>query len=288
MALSRKKKTPSLRSTAPCVRVSVIMPVYNTADYLPAAIESILKQTYRAFELILVDDQSRDRSPEILQNYARRDKRIRLLRNETNLKLSRTLNRAIEAARGEYLVRMDSDDVSLPDRIAKQVAYLDAHPEVGVAGGAMDIIDGQDRLIGVRRYALTDGEIRARLFCYSPFSHPTIILRKAVLLQAGLYDPAYNPAEDYELYFRLGRLAKFGNLADTLLRYRVVPKSMTTGSTRAMEVKTLEIRRRAVKEFGYRMTFFDKIYGSLQQITMRLMPGVWRVWLFNTLRGWIK
>ena len=287
MPTARKKMTPAKR-TASQARVSVIMPVYNTEAYLKPALESILQQTYRKFEFIIVDDQSRDRCPEILRDFARRDARIRLLRNQTNLKLSRTLNRAIEASRGEYLVRMDSDDVSLPDRIAKQVAYMDAHPEVGVSGGAMDIIDGQDRLIGVRRYFETDKEIRARIFRYSPFSHPTIVLRKSVLLQAGLYDPAYNPAEDYELYFRLGRLAKFGNLADTLLRYRVVPRSMTTGSTRAMEKTTLAIRRRAAKDYGYTMTFFDKLYGWLQWGSMHFMPGALRVWLFNTLRGWMK
>jgi glycosyltransferase involved in cell wall biosynthesis len=287
MPPAKKRATPGKR-TAHRVRVSVIMPVYNTETFLRPAVESILNQTYRDFEFIIVDDQSRDRCPEILRAYARRDQRIRLLRNPTNLKLSRTLNRAIEASRGEYLVRMDSDDVSEPDRIAKQVAYLDAHPEVGVAGGAMDIIDGQDRVIGVRRYFTTDQQIRAHLFRYSPFSHPTIVLRKTVLVQAGLYDPAFNPAEDYELYFRLGRLAKFGNLPDTLLRYRVVPRSMTTGSTRAMESKTLEIRRRAVKDYGYTLGFFDKLYGWLQWGTMFLMPGAFRVRLFNTLRGWIK
>jgi glycosyltransferase involved in cell wall biosynthesis len=264
------------------------MPVYNTEAYLEAAIQSIRAQTYRKFEFIIVNDQSSDRSPKILRDYARRDKRIRLLHNRTNLKLSRSLNRAIKASRGEYLVRMDSDDVALPDRIAKQVAYMDAHPEVGVAGGAMDLIDGQGRVIGVRRYFQTDARIRARIFRYSPFSHPTIVLRKAVLLRAGLYDPACNPAEDYELYFRLGRLAKFGNLAETLLRYRIVPKSMTTGSTRAMESRTLEIRRRAVKDYGYTMTVFDKIYGGLQRGTMVLMPGAFRVRFFNLLRGWIK
>jgi glycosyltransferase involved in cell wall biosynthesis len=223
-----------------------------------------------------------------VQAYARRDPRIRLLRNAVNLKLCRTLNRAIAAARGEYLVRMDSDDVSLPDRIEKQVDYMDAHPEVGISGGAMEIIDEQGRPIGIRRYVQTDRELRRRLFRYSPFSHPTVIFRRAALDRAGVYDPRFEHAEDYELYFRLGRVAQFGNLPDVLLRYRRVATSVTSALTRTMESRTLEIRRVAVKEYGYAMTFFDKIYGCLQAGSRFLMPGAFRVRLFNLLRGWIK
>jgi glycosyltransferase involved in cell wall biosynthesis len=284
----RKKKAPEARGHARRARVSVIMPVYNTAAYLPEALESILSQTYRDFEVIIVDDQSRDQCPAILKKYARRDDRIRLLRNAVNLKLCRTLNRAIEAARGEYLVRMDSDDVSEPERIEKQVAYMDAHTEVGISGGTMQIIDEQGRPLGRRQYALTDAAIRSRLFRYSPFSHPTVIFRRSALERAGVYDPRFEHAEDYELYFRLGRVAQFGNLPDVLLQYRRVGTSVTSALTRTMETRTLEIRRLAVKEYGYRMTFFDKIYGWLQWGTMFLMPGTFRVRLFNTLRGWIK
>jgi len=274
------------RTKAP--RVSVIMPVYNADFFLGQAIESILGQTFTDFEFVIVDDGSRDRSWEIIEAYARADARIRAFRNAENFKLSKTLNRAIEASRGEYLVRMDSDDVSMPERLAIQVAFMDANPEVGVSGGTMQIINEQDKRIGVRRYYATDAEIRAHLFRFSPFSHPTIILRHAVLDKAGGYEHCFNPAEDYELYFRLGRISKFGNVPQTLLRYRVVPKSMTTGSTRAMESKTLEIRRKAVREYGYTMTLVDRIYGFVQWSTMFLVPVWGRVWLFNTLRGWIK
>jgi glycosyltransferase involved in cell wall biosynthesis len=269
-------------------RVSVILPVYNAEKFLRPALESILEQTFTELEVIAVDDGSRDKSWELLQEYARADTRVRIFQNAENLKLSKTLNRAISEARGEYVARMDSDDISLPGRVRIQVEYMDAHPKVGVSGGSMQIMNEQGALIGVRRYHLTDAEIRKHLFRYSPFSHPTIILRQSVLAQAGGYDHSFNPAEDYELYFRLGRISKFGNVPQTLLQYRVVPKSMTTGSTRAMESKTLEIRRKAVREYGYAMTPIDRMYGFMQWITMFLMPGRVRVWLFNTLRGWKK
>lgn len=265
-------------------RVSVVMPVYNAEAYLTEAVESVLNQTFRDFELLAVDDASTDRSPEILAAFARQDPRVRVLRNPRNLMISRTLNAGLEQAQGEYLARMDADDVSLPDRLAKQAAYLDAHPRAGIVGGSMLITDASGRPIGERHYHLTDAAIRRHLFRYSPFSHPLVMMRTALVRQAGGYLPDYDYAEDYELYFRLGRLAEFGNLPDFLLRYRVVPRSLTVGVTRAMELQTLAVRRRAVKEYGYVMTGFDRIYWLLEYLSVFCIPPRWKSRLFSVLR----
>jgi glycosyltransferase involved in cell wall biosynthesis len=269
-------------------RVSVLMPVYNSAQYFPAAIESILNQTFHDFEVVVVDDHSQDGSWDLARAYARKDPRVRVWRNPENWKLCKTLNRAIGFSRGEFLARMDSDDISLPERLARQVAFLKAHPEVGICGGTMEVMDAQGRSLGSRHYALTDAEIRKRIFRYSPFSHPTVMFRRRVLEQAGLYNPQFEHAEDYELYFRLGRLAKFGNLPDTVLRYRQAETSVTTAKLRIMESRTLQIRLLAAKEYGYPMSFFDKIYWILQWGTQYLMPAGFRVRLFNRLRGWSR
>ncbi len=264
-------------------KVSVIMPVYNAEHFLPEAIESILKQTFTAWEFIIIDDGSTDASWKIIREYARAEPRIVALRNGQNLRISRTLNRGLQTARGQYIARMDADDISALDRLEKQVAYMDQHPEVGVCGGKMQMINAAGAVIGQRPYYLTDSEIRRRIFRYSPFAHPTIIMRKAVLEKCGYYDPAFDYAEDYELYFRVGRIATFGNLPDVTLRYRVLPRSTTSSVTKKMELKTLAARKKAVKEYGYCMTRGDRIYLLLQYISVYTMPYAFKIWLFNQL-----
>ncbi|MBN1595235.1 glycosyltransferase [candidate division FCPU426 bacterium] len=272
--------------TTKAPKVSVVMPVFNAAPYLHQAVESIVRQTFGEYEFIIIDDASQDESWAIIRAQARQDRRIIALRNDSNLRLSHTLNRGIDAARGEYIVRMDADDFALPDRLEKQVQYMDKHPEVGISGGSMKVMDARGRIIGQRRYHLQDREIRRHIFRYSPFSHPAVIMRKAVLAKTGLYDPAYNPAEDYELYFRIGLHARFGNLPDTLIHYRVVPRSMTTGSLRRMEEKTLQARKKAWNAYGYTCTWADKLYWLAQYLTMFVIPGQVKVWIFNQWSSW--
>lgn len=264
-------------------QVSVLLPAYNAEKYLPTAIDSILEQSFTNLELIVVDDHSSDSTWQIIQSYAEKDDRVVAVRNEKNLKLSNTLNRAISVARGEYLARMDADDWSYPDRLAKQVKFMDEHPQVGVSGGSMEVCDENLNVLSTRRYHQTDAEVRTHLFRYSPFSHPLIMIRKSVLDQAGGYRDEFNPAEDYELYFRIGLVAEFGNLPDVLLKYRIIPKSMTTGGTRKMEEKTIAIRHLYAQ--NYQMTWLDLVYTWIHQLSLFIIPSSWKIWLFNQLRN---
>jgi len=243
----------------------------------------MLSQSFQDFELVVVDDCSTDETWKIIQQFAKTDKRIQPVQNAKNLKLSGTLNVAIAHSNGEYLARMDADDWSVPDRLVKQVAYMDAHPEVGVSGGSMEVCDENLRVVSVRRYHQSDADIRSHLFRYSPFSHPLIMIRKSVLDQAGFYRGEFNPAEDYELYFRIGLYSKFGNIPDVLLKYRVAPKSMTTGGTRHMEQKTIQIRHLYSKQYG--MTWQDLVYTWTHQLTLFIVPSSWKIWAFNALRN---
>lgn len=265
--------------------VSVVLPVYNASPYLSQAIQSILSQTYQGLELIIIDDASTDNSWATITQFAQKDKRIRAIKNDVNLKLSKTLNRGIEIARGTYIARMDADDISLPDRLEKQVAYMDMHPEVGISGGNMEIMHADGKVFAKRTYHLNDHDIRSHIFRYSPYSHPLIIMRKDILDKIGGYKDEYNPAEDYELYFRIGTASKFGNLSDTLLKYRIVEKSMTTGSTRKMELKTLEVRKKYAKDLHYKCSFVDMIYGMAHLISIYIVPTSIRVLIFNLLRN---
>lgn len=264
--------------------VSVVLPVYNASDKLSIAIESILNQTFKDFELILIDDCSKDNSAEIIQNYVKMDPRIVFIKNEENLKLSKTLNRGIDIAKGKYIVRMDADDFSFPDRLEKQYNYMEANPEIGVSGGSMEIMDYDGNTLRNRFYLLNDSEIREKVFFFSPFSHPTIIIRKDVLLKVGLYNHDFNPAEDYELYFRIGEISKFGNLKDMLIKYRITPGSMTFGGTKKMEMQTIRIRNLYFGNKNYPSNIVHRLYNMVQYISGLIVPSSWRVKIFNFFR----
>lgn len=265
--------------------ISVLMPAYNAEKYISSAIESILNQSFKDFEFIIIDDCSIDITWKIIQKYTLKDKRIIALRNKKNIKSCYTLIKAMQLAKGRYIAIMDNDDISYPNRLEKQFEFLQIHPEVGIVGGVMEIIDKKGNHVAKRRYHLTDSNIRKYIFLYSPFSHPLVMIRKSVLDQVGYYNPKYAPADDYELYFRIGKISKFANLPDVLLKYRIVSSSITNSSTRVMELATITVRNIYRNIAPYRMTFIDKILTSIQYIGIYLLPSKIKIWLFNLLRN---
>lgn len=199
--------------------VSVVMPVYNGGAYLAPAVESVLAQTFAEFELIIINDGSTDNSWEVIQNYARTDARIRAF-TQSNKGLVSALNRGLAKARGCYLARMDSDDICLNSRFALQVKTLDARPELGVLGGALEIIDAGGRPLGKQIYPRGD-KLKERLLYGSFLCHPAAMGRTELFRAVGGYRAYYRHCEDYDLWLRLSRLAELDNLADTLLFYRM-------------------------------------------------------------------
>ena len=199
-------------------KISVLMPVYNSEIYLREAIDSILNQTFRDFEFIIIDDGSTDSSPDIIRSYS--DPRIRFYLNERNMGVAATLNRGLDLATGEYIARMDSDDISLPERFEKQIRYLDRHPSVGICGCSILIFeDGKVGKLCV--YAHSNGQICADMIFNSAFAHPSVMLRKSVLDVNDLrYDCNYEKAEDYELWVRILQHSRGVNISEPLLRYR--------------------------------------------------------------------
>lgn len=262
--------------------ISVIMPAYNADKYIAQAIESVLDQTYKQFELIIINDCSTDNTGKIISSYKKKDNRIVVITNKKNLKLARSLNKGISIAKGKYIARMDADDWSYPDRFNKQTLFMEKHPQVGILGGKMNVCDEHLKIINSRSYSLSDKEIRKKIFFYSPFSHPLIMIRKKILDKVGLYDNLFNPAEDYELYFRIGQRAKFANLNDVLLKYRVVSKSMTNSGTKNMELTTLRIRNKYFKQ--YHASAFACIYNFLEYLSVYIIPYKIKVIIFNYFR----
>lgn len=201
------------------IKITVIMGVYNGAKKLSTAVESILDQTFADFELIVCDDASSDSSLHILEVLAAKDNRIKIIRNPRNLSLAPTLNNCLQAARGEYIARMDDDDISHPERFEKEAAFLDAHPEYAIVGTGRNIYD-EGGIWGTQR----GGGERSKLDIYRgrTFLHPSIMVRKEALLAVGGYTegPETERVEDFDLWCKLYEKGYKGyNLTDVLIDY---------------------------------------------------------------------
>lgn len=203
------------------MRISVLLPLYNGEAYIREAVESVLAQTLGDFELLILDDGSRDRSSAIVREIARRDPRVRVIARE-NRGLTETLNELLTAARGDLVARMDADDVCLPDRFARQVAFLDARPEVVCVGGDVEMIDERGRLLTALELPTEDAEIQAKAVVgHAPLFHPAAMIRRAALERIGGYRHEFWPAEDLDLWLRLGEVGALANLRGPVLRYRL-------------------------------------------------------------------
>lgn len=227
-------------------KVTVLMPVYNGEKYLAEAITSILTQTYVNFELLIINDGSRDRSVEIIHSYE--DPRIRLIHNEQNLGLVTTLNKGMDLAQGEYIARMDQDDISMPNRLAKQLFYLEQYPDVGMCGTWIQVFG-----IGnyVEKYPTDHASIKASLLFYNALAHPTVMMRKKMFDRFNLrYDIDYLHAEDYELWQRCSNCFEIVNLGEVLLKYRTSTTSYCRVFTVEQNATLRRIDERNIKSLG--------------------------------------
>jgi glycosyltransferase involved in cell wall biosynthesis len=201
--------------------VSVLMPVYNAEQFLVEAIESILKQAFTDFEFIIINDGSNDKSLQILQYYATKDSRIRLISRE-NRGLVKTLNEGVDLARTPYIARMDADDISYPDRLFKQVKFLNEHPSYVVIGSRTQLIDEDGDPLCFFSLETTHQEID---FAHlqgkgGSIAHPAAMFRKNNFNSVGQYRMEFIHAEDLDLWLRMAEVGKLGNLPDLLLDYR--------------------------------------------------------------------
>jgi glycosyltransferase involved in cell wall biosynthesis len=210
--------------------VSVVMSVYDGEDFLASSIESVLGQSYSDFEFVIVNDGSHDRCPSILDDYARRDQRIRVIHHQ-NQGLAASLNLAIQEARNELIVRMDSDDLMLPSRLQRQVEFMNGHPSVSVACSFTQLIDRDGRKIGTSRPVVDveRGRRERDPKWFVEIVHPSVIMRRSHFLAVGGYRGDYTFAEDRELW---GRFVTAGYrievIPETLLLYRLHGNSMST------------------------------------------------------------
>ena len=210
------------------------MPVYNAAAYLEDAVSSILGQTFRDFELIIINDGSTDATTVILERYAELDRRIRLYSQE-NQGLISALNRGCRLARGHYIARMDADDISLPERFEKQIGYMERHPEIGILGTGIYNMDENGVVRGTWCPPTNSAMLKWTNFFGVCVSHSTVLMRRQVIEKLGFYRPDAVHAEDVDLWLRACAITDFGNIPEPLGKYRV-----WTGSTHQ---RSLQLRR---------------------------------------------
>lgn len=228
---------------------SVVMSVYNGEEYLKEAIDSILRQSYANFEFIIIDDASTDGSLEIIQSY--NDPRIIILQNNENIFLAASLNRGIRIAKGDYIVRMDADDVSMPERIMKQVSFMERNPQVGVSGTCSEII-GYGTGHGI--YSQDDHSIKFKLLHECHLLHPTLIIRRELIYKNDLfYNEEFRKNQDYELFLRAIEITKYANLPDYLLKYRQTEANSKRESHNQQE-NILAIQKKLFRKIGFEIT----------------------------------
>ncbi|MFS8130965.1 MAG: glycosyltransferase family 2 protein [Candidatus Dojkabacteria bacterium] len=229
-------------------RVSVLMPVYNAEEFLEDSAGSILAQTFTDFELLLLDDGSKDKSLEIAKKLAEKDSRVRVLPNEANMGIVKTLNRGISLARGEFLARMDSDDFSLPERFAEQVKYLDEHPDYSVCGSWVVTFGNHNG--NVWELPSDPNLVKVTMLFYSALTHPAIMMRKKVIFEDLALEYEGYHGEDYILMMKVAKRSKLSNVPKVLFKYRTHDNSLMVINGVANQEVANGVRMDQLKSLG--------------------------------------
>lgn len=230
-------------------KVSVVMPAYNGGKYICEAIESILVQTYKAFELIVVNDGSTDDSVTRILSFD--DPRIRLIDRERNLGLAITRNEGVEAARGEYIAMLDCDDIACPTRLEEQVRFLDDNPDFGMVGSWVENFDEEDQTVLEEcRFECDSEKIPVNLLFHNVFAQSAVMMRRSILTDAP-YREDFPPAEDYDLWVRIASKCRIANLPRVLVKYRKHAEGVSWRKTEAMEASVVKNIRQQLERLGF-------------------------------------
>ncbi len=261
-------------------QISVLMPNYNCDKYISEAIESILNQSYSNFEFIIIDDCSSDNSWQIIQEYAKKDKRIRAYRNNKNLGIVKTRNKLLKLVsfNSKYIAIMDSDDISLIKRLEIQVNFLENNTQFVGVGTALEYFWEKPKK-NIKRYYLNDfKEIKKKSLIKSPFAQATMLIQKKVLDEFKGYDEKYEVSEDWELWLRIIKKYKMTNLNQVLYRYRQFEKQSKNQKLKLTLKNSIKIRFKYMKikdYFNLRLLF--RIFA---EISLLILPNKFILWIF--------
>jgi glycosyltransferase involved in cell wall biosynthesis len=250
--------------------VSVVMSVLDGELYLAEAIESILSQSFGDFEFIVLNDGSTDSSGVILESYRKKDPRIRIV-DEEHCGLAKSLNRGCAMARGKYIARTDADDIAIIDRLMRQVSFMEEHPDTGVLGGAVQVIDPTGKALEISVNPIGDSEIRSALLRgHCPFWHPSIVMRKDVYVTTGGYRNAVIGAEDHDLWLRMADHCRLANLETVVLKYRLHPGQVTVLKRRQHAISFLAVQASAAARSKGKTDPLD----SIEALTPELLAQI--------------
>lgn len=265
--------------------VSVVMSVFNDDKYVRRAIDSILNQTLKDIEFIIINDASRDNSLKTIRQCVRKDKRVKLINNAQELRLAPSLNLGVSHAKADLIARMDPDDISLPERLEIQYNYLLKNPHIAVVGTNLSVINETKKEIWVRDYPTQSEDIKKTMLRYAPFAHPSVMIRKKVFEEFGGYDPKMKLCEDTDFWIKIGTKYDFGNIPKRLVQYTLSEKSGTHRNIRQTELLGFKIKLNAIIKYGYRPSLYDIFYNLIQFITLWFMPTDLRIRLYNEVRS---
>lgn len=245
-------------------KISVVMPAYNADKYIAEAIDSILCQTYTDFEFIIINDGSTDNTEDIILSY--KDERIVYLKNEKNMGIVYTLNRGLDIAKGEYIARMDSDDISLPTRFKEQIKYLEKHKNIAVLGTAINIFGEEiDRYTFI--FSHNPKIAKAELFFNPSLAHPTVMIRKTILDSFNLrYEEDYKDMEDFRLWWRISQYGNIVSLKTPLLNYRRHKSQITASYSPEHKERAENFLLERISIFN--ITYSDNEFNSLFKYKM--------------------
>lgn len=250
------------------------------------AIESILGQTYTNIELIIIDDASTDNSWHIIKAYQKNyPETIRIFRNKKNLKQAATVEHAMRLAKGDFIARMDADDVALPSRLEKQLNYLLEHEDTIALGGQCALIDSEGYIIGEKRFPTDFEAVYRYIFQFIPLQQPTLMIaRNRIPSFVQFYNPLLSPVEDVEMLFRLFRFGKVENLPDTLLLYRIHDHNSSRMNLKKSFFLTFVSRVRGVLLYGYKPTLTGIVMTLCQAAVALLLPQKFALFLYAVAR----
>lgn len=230
------------------MKVTILLPAYNAALYLRDSLDSIMRQAFKDFDVLLIDDGSMDNTSKIAIEYSNIDRRIKYYKNEKNIGLIKTLNKGLSLAKGEYIVRMDADDIMFDDRLYKQVKYMDSNPECFVCGGQMEYIGGLTGMAPILPQKYEDLLYLSLINC--PLYHPTTIIRNSAIKQFGLkYNDSYKHAEDYKFWSDIifSHPNSIANIKDVVLFYRISNNQITAKYSDEQDLISKIVRRENVQ-----------------------------------------
>jgi len=228
-------------------KLTVLMSVYNAERYLAEAIDSILNQTFKDFEFIIIDDGSTDKSREIIDSY--RDPRIKFI-SRANKGLTYSLNQGLKMSQGEYVARQDADDISLPTRLEREFEVMENNPDFGMVGSNFIVIDEEGHRLRTTRLFTHPDDLAVAEIVSNQFGHGSVMMRKSTLDKVGLYDPKVGHVEDYDLFIRISRVAKIANLKEPLYLWRRNPYGIILSSDQRIRFKQIfAVRDRGFRQF---------------------------------------